>query len=158
MHRLDPGLYFHLKEFWGNGARTHVNSKEKSLLPEKNSPQRKMEPTTLHRAGQRAQHTTNELFRPLKKNKMYTQACGCVDHMVSFELPQSTRFYPQWSFVRAIFSPGDSKCREESCHCILSVGFPRCRLKVMLTRYGFQAALAGTVLRCSDRPTEPFIR
>ena len=31
----------------------------------KNSPQRSIEPTTLHQAGQRAQHTTNELFRPL---------------------------------------------------------------------------------------------
>ena len=26
-HKLDPGLYSHPKEFWGNGARTHVNSK-----------------------------------------------------------------------------------------------------------------------------------
>ena len=30
----------------------------------KNSPQRRMEPTTLRQAGQRAQHTTNELFWP----------------------------------------------------------------------------------------------
>ena len=29
MHRLDLGLYFHPKEFWGNGDRTHVNSKGK---------------------------------------------------------------------------------------------------------------------------------
>ena len=28
VHRLDFGLYSHPKEFWGNGARTHVNSKE----------------------------------------------------------------------------------------------------------------------------------
>ena len=38
--------------------------REKSPLPE-NFPQRRMEPTTLQRARQRAKHTTNELFRPL---------------------------------------------------------------------------------------------
>ena len=26
---LDLGLYSHLKEFWGNGVRTHANSKGK---------------------------------------------------------------------------------------------------------------------------------
>ena len=60
VHRLDLGLYFHPKEFWGNGVKTHV----KSPLPEKKSPQRRIEATTLHQAGQRAQHTPNELFRP----------------------------------------------------------------------------------------------
>ena len=34
--------------------------REKSPLPEKNSLQRRIEPTTLHQAGQRAQHTTNQ--------------------------------------------------------------------------------------------------
>ena len=29
VRRLDLGLYFHLKEFWGNGVRSHVNSKGK---------------------------------------------------------------------------------------------------------------------------------
>ena len=29
VHRLDLSLYFHPKEFWGNGVRTHVNSKGK---------------------------------------------------------------------------------------------------------------------------------
>ena len=29
VHWLDLGLYSHLKEFWGNGVRTHVNSKGK---------------------------------------------------------------------------------------------------------------------------------
>ena len=38
--------------------------REKNPSSRKNSPQRRMEPTTLHQAGQRAQHTTNELFRP----------------------------------------------------------------------------------------------
>ena len=36
VHRLDLGLYSHPKEFWGNGVRTHVNSKgKKSHRPEK---------------------------------------------------------------------------------------------------------------------------
>ena len=35
MHRLDFSLYFHPKDFWGNGVRTHVNSREKSPLKEK---------------------------------------------------------------------------------------------------------------------------
>ena len=29
VHRLDLGLYSHPKEFWGNGVRTHANSKGK---------------------------------------------------------------------------------------------------------------------------------
>ena len=36
----------------------------KNPLYWKNSPQRRIEPATLHHAGQRAQHTTNELFWP----------------------------------------------------------------------------------------------
>ena len=32
VHRLDLGLYFHLKVFLGNGVRTHVNSKGKNLI------------------------------------------------------------------------------------------------------------------------------
>ena len=31
MLRLDLGFYSHLKEFGGNGVRTHVNSKGKNL-------------------------------------------------------------------------------------------------------------------------------
>ena len=38
-HRLDLGLYSLPKEFWGNGVRTHVNSRRKSPLPEKFSPE-----------------------------------------------------------------------------------------------------------------------
>ena len=56
VNRLDLGLYSHQKEFGGTGVRTHVNSKGISPLPEA---QRRVEPATLHRAGQRAQHTAN---------------------------------------------------------------------------------------------------
>ena len=41
-----------------------LTPRDKSLLPEKKSPQTRIEPTTLHQAGQGAQHSTNELFQP----------------------------------------------------------------------------------------------
>ena len=81
VHRLDLGLYFHPKEFWGNGVRTHVNFKGK--IPSTRmilhrggwNPWRCIkqdsQPNTLpfsysgpHQAGQPAQHTTNQLFQP----------------------------------------------------------------------------------------------
>ena len=37
VHRLDIALYCHPKKVWGNGVRTHINSKGKSQ-PEKLSP------------------------------------------------------------------------------------------------------------------------
>ena len=40
-----------------------LTPREKSPPPDKKSSQRSIEPTTLHQAGQRAQHTTNEIFR-----------------------------------------------------------------------------------------------
>ena len=59
-HRLDLGLYSHLKEFWGNGVRTHINSEEipstrKIFLRGGSNPWRCIK-------QQWAQHTTNELF------------------------------------------------------------------------------------------------
>ena len=104
VHRLDLGLYSHPKEFCGNGVRTHVNSNGKSPLEQKNKktktktnknkqtknknnnnqpnkqknfPQRRMEPTTLHQAGQRAQHATNELLRPQTRDR---SRCPRPDH------------------------------------------------------------------------------
>ena len=56
VHRLDLILYSHPKEFWENGVRFHSNSKGKPPLPEA---QRRIELTTLHHAGQWAQHTTD---------------------------------------------------------------------------------------------------
>ena len=56
MHRLDLSLYSHPKEFRGMEPETMLTPREKSPLPEA---QRRVEPATLHHAGQRAQHTTN---------------------------------------------------------------------------------------------------
>ena len=61
---LDLGLYFHPKEFWGNRVRAYVNSKGNIPTTGKNSPQRRIEPTTLHQAGQRARYSSNELLQP----------------------------------------------------------------------------------------------
>ena len=70
VHKLDLGSYSHQKEFGGNGVRTHVNFKGKILSTGKKSPQRRIEPMTLRQAGQRAQHTTNQLFRPLLRKDL----------------------------------------------------------------------------------------
>ena len=70
VHRLDLGLYSHLKEgffcfvfffFLGGGgggeeSEPMLTPGEQSLLPEA---QRRFEPVTLYHAGHRAQHTTD---------------------------------------------------------------------------------------------------
>ena len=48
--------------FLGGMESEPMLTPRKSTLHRKNSPQRRIEPTTLHKRGQRAQHTTNELF------------------------------------------------------------------------------------------------
>ena len=50
------------------GQRSHNPCELQGTNPlyQENSPQRRIEPMTLHQAGQRAQHTTNELLRPPK--------------------------------------------------------------------------------------------
>ena len=81
VHRLDLGLYYHPKEFVGNAVRIHVNFKEKIPSTGKNSHQRRIEPTMLHQAGQRAQYTTIELFQPMSVFDLVTvlnpQTGGC---------------------------------------------------------------------------------
>ena len=49
-------------------------SREKSPLLEKKFPQRSIEPMMLHQAKQRAQHTTNKLFRPPLDSTNYITA------------------------------------------------------------------------------------
>ena len=50
VHRLDLGLYSHLKEFSGNGVRTHVNSKRK--IPSTGSSEEgQTRDATSHRTG-----------------------------------------------------------------------------------------------------------
>ena len=64
LHRLDLGLYSNPKEFQGNGVRTHFNSKGKIPCTRKKSPQRRIEPTTPHQAGQQAQLPTSYFVAP----------------------------------------------------------------------------------------------
>ena len=56
VHRLDLGLCFHPKEFWEMESELVLALREKSPLPDVH---KSIEPTTLHHAGRRAQHTTN---------------------------------------------------------------------------------------------------
>ena len=49
VHRLDPSVHSHPKEFLGNRVRTHVNSKGK--IPSHGGSE-EFEPATLHHAGQ----------------------------------------------------------------------------------------------------------
>ena len=59
VHRLDLGLYSHPKEvFEGMESEAVLTPREKSPLPEKFL-QRRIEPMTLHQAGQQAQLATN---------------------------------------------------------------------------------------------------
>ena len=61
VHRLDLGLYSRPKEFWGNGVRTHVNSKRKipsTKLRGGSNPRRCITPDSAPSTLQ------TELFRP----------------------------------------------------------------------------------------------
>ena len=101
--QLDLGLYSHPKEFWGNGVRAHVSSKGKIPSSGKISPQRRIEPTTLRQAGQWAQHTTNELFRPpivtLNNSTMYNvgKAAQVAAEMNSYEISLFGLFETRWT-------------------------------------------------------------
>ena len=63
------------KSFRGMESEPRLTPREKSPLPEKNL-KRRIEPTTLHQAGQRAQHTTNELFGPLSCHHILGRLMG----------------------------------------------------------------------------------
>ena len=54
--------------FFGGGSKPCQLQGKNPLYQNKNSPQRRVEPTTLSQTGQRAQHTTNELFRPHRRS------------------------------------------------------------------------------------------
>ena len=56
------------KSFRGMDSEPILTPREKSLLPEKNPSPRRIEPTTLHQEGQRAQRTTNE---PSGRSELY---------------------------------------------------------------------------------------
>ena len=56
MHRLDLDLYSHPKVFLGMESKPMLAPREKYSLPEA---QKRIEPSTLHHEGQRAQHITD---------------------------------------------------------------------------------------------------
>ena len=47
VHKLDLGVYSHQKEFWGLESEPILTPRGKSPLPEKNSPQRRIEPSCI---------------------------------------------------------------------------------------------------------------
>ena len=55
VHRLDLGLYSHLKEVFGMESEPMLTPREEFPL---SVAQRRVESVTLHPAGQQAQHTT----------------------------------------------------------------------------------------------------
>ena len=67
VHRLHLGFYSHLEKFLGMESEPMITPREKSHLLENS--QRRIEPTTLHQAGQPAQRTTNKLFQQRQLNK-----------------------------------------------------------------------------------------
>ena len=100
-----------LKEFWKNGVKTHVNSWGKNSLYQKNSPQRRIEPMTLHQAGQWALHTTNKLFRPPVMSVTFTNSGYSLPSypMKIYFLRHLSHFitlFPLFFFVGGIFSVG----------------------------------------------------
>ena len=68
------------KSFGGMESEPMLTLRENPIYW-KNSPQRRIEPMTLHQAGQQAQHTTKELFRPHTEE---TVMKNVVDHLNSF--------------------------------------------------------------------------
>ena len=63
---------------------------ENPLYRKKKSSQRRIEPTTLHQAGQRAQHTTTELSRP-RIGSALADRCRHVVSLCNFHLTVAAR-------------------------------------------------------------------
>ena len=59
-----PPFILSSERVFGEWSQNPCQLQGKNRLYQKNSPQRSIEPTMLHHAGQWAQHTTNELCRP----------------------------------------------------------------------------------------------
>ena len=113
LYRLDLALYSHLKEFWGNRVRHHVNSKGKSPL------YRRLRGSSnpWHCIMQDSEPNTQptELFRPPKfETNRYTSTHGakhifikssqksslpwiqCVNKKISMNLWQHTESHQNW--------------------------------------------------------------
>ena len=75
-------------------------AQEKNRVCWKNVPQRRIEPTTLHQVGQRAQHITNEVFQPLQEQLQTSLresinqglVCVCMRHITNCAYPTGKRF------------------------------------------------------------------
>ena len=70
VHRLELGLFSRPKEFWGNGVRTHVNSKGKNLLWWKIFPRGGSNPQRCIKQDSEPNTLPTELFRPLRRDSI----------------------------------------------------------------------------------------
>ena len=102
-----------------------------------NSPQRRIEHQTLHQAGQRAQHTTNELFRPPSHQRNVPWGRSCLDN--------STCCHTE---IKAL----DRTCN--LCHSLLTAGQavqPMTTQPLASVRAGRFCFLKGPTRRWTDR-------
>ena len=77
VHRLYLGLYSHPKEFWGNRARTHFNSK--GNIPSTGKKFSPEEDRTHDTALSRTANPTHELFRPQLQYSIVTASLCRID-------------------------------------------------------------------------------
>ena len=79
VHRLGFGLYSHLKEFLGNGLRTHVNSKK--IIPSTGSSEEDQTHDTASRRITNPTHYQLSYFGPRVDCRLF-----CIDPMPSVEI------------------------------------------------------------------------
>ena len=78
-------VYFLIRKSFGGMESEPMLTPRENPLYRKNSPQRRIEPTTLLQAEQLAQHTTNELFRTLENlNTNLFISKPLADHLLAF--------------------------------------------------------------------------
>ena len=103
VHSLDLSLYSHMKEFWGNGVRTHVNSKGKVPSTGKILLRGGLKPWCCIKQDSQP----NALFRPNQSEILYTKefvtsvflftADSTTSRLITFKLARQSHAQPtQW--------------------------------------------------------------
>ena len=129
VHTLDLGLHSHPKEFWGNGVRTHVNSKgkiphtEKNLLRGGSNPQRCIkqdsEPNTLPSSNSGPQFTVQIWFLDSLPGMQWGVTARCAvrcDYQVCSEVWLRDM---QWGMTARCAVRCDCQVWGEACHASL---------------------------------------
>ena len=92
-----PRFILSSKTVLGEWSQNPCQLQEKNPLHWKNSPQRRIEPTTLHQAGQLAQHTASKLFQPCSGFNPSVYWCTCL--ILVIYLPESAREHCGKEFI-----------------------------------------------------------